>query len=127
MTLSIYKKKQIVKKWFTWYSIRQIAKELKISRKTVRKYLILEGLIIRDQYGYWWYRRNRTTQYYRFYGDYNSNYDSHINLGKGNLPLKKIISMIPHSSSITIETEKNSEDNLDDFKQDILYLRSLIK
>ena len=73
MTLSIYKKKQIVKKWFTWYSIRQIAKELKISRKTVRKYLILEGLIIRDQYGYWWYRRNRTTQYYRFYGDYNSN------------------------------------------------------
>ena len=58
-------------------------------------------------------------------GDFLGMYDGHRNLGKGSFELKKIISLIPSNSQISIETEKNFPDKLDDFVQDIKYVHSL--
>lgn len=51
--------------------------------------------------------------------------DTHTNLGKGELDLKKILSYLPENSSITLETKKPSKDDLNEFANEIVYLRSL--
>lgn len=59
-------------------------------------------------------------------GDISGERDQHKNFGKGNYPIKEILSMIPPESMITVETPKNSKDNLDDFASDIKYLRGYV-
>lgn len=49
--------------------------------------------------------------------------DAHMHLGKGTLPLKKILGFLPEKSRIVVETEKVSQDNLDDFKPDAHFLQ----
>ncbi len=56
-------------------------------------------------------------------GDYTGLYDSHKHFGIGNLPVKAILDILPLNCYITIETEKNSQDSLSDFVEDIEYLR----
>lgn len=60
-------------------------------------------------------------------GDYNSVYDSHYNFGKGNFPIKEIISRIPNGSMITNEAKRNFNDDLQDFAKDIKYLKEECK
>lgn len=55
-----------------------------------------------------------------------SEYDEHLNFGYGNVDLKKVLSLIPDNINITIETIKKSNCNLDGFKKDALYLKSLM-
>lgn len=52
-------------------------------------------------------------------------YDSHLHLGMGELDFKQIFDMIPDKSYITFETIKNSKENLDDFAEDMEWLKSL--
>ncbi len=54
----------------------------------------------------------------------NSPYDSHLHLGAGNLDFKQIFDMIPDRSYVTFETVKNSKKNLNDFIEDIEWLRN---
>lgn len=58
--------------------------------------------------------------------DLNSEYDSHSHLGKGQLDIKKIIQLLPKDAIITLETDKDSKENLDDFVYDVNYLKELI-
>ncbi len=47
--------------------------------------------------------------------DITSPFDSHLNLGKGELNLGRIKKMLPNNAIVTLETNKNSKYNLDDF------------
>jgi len=54
-------------------------------------------------------------------------FDEHLNIGKGNYPLKDILKTIGANKQITIETNKNSQTNLEDFKQDVKNLINITK
>ncbi len=57
--------------------------------------------------------------------DMTSPYDAHPHLGTGELDIARILSLIPSGSYVTYETDKCSQDDLDDFERDMLYLRGL--
>lgn len=52
--------------------------------------------------------------------------DSHLNFGKGNINFSYILNKIPQDAYITIETAKQSPDNLDDFISDAQFLKNII-
>ena len=58
-------------------------------------------------------------------GNFLDVYDKHYHFGKGTYDIKKILKYIPDNSSITIETYKDSTEDLEDFKKDIDYLKNL--
>lgn len=49
----------------------------------------------------------------------NNEIDSHMHIGDGNYDFKKIFDIIDTSKNIAVETNKNSNDSLDDFKGDV--------
>lgn len=55
--------------------------------------------------------------------DIASIYDSHLHLGKGQLNLNRIISMIKDNKNVTLETIKTSKENIDDFIDDVKRFR----
>ncbi len=60
-------------------------------------------------------------------GDMSNKKDQHLNLGKGNYDFKKIFRVLKlHNAWISIETEKNSLNNLDNFKMDAFFLQKSI-
>jgi len=58
--------------------------------------------------------------------DINAETDYHYNFGKGNLDTKKILELLPDNAVITVETDKASKDNLNDFREDIEYLNNIL-
>ncbi len=58
-------------------------------------------------------------------GNYQSVHDSHKHFGDGDYPVKEILQLLPDNSRITNEAVKNSQDNLDDFVEDINYLTNI--
>ena len=56
-------------------------------------------------------------------GDFYSKKDMHLNFGKGNFDLVKIISLIPPHAPVSVETNKKSELKLEDFREDVFYFR----
>ena len=56
--------------------------------------------------------------------DITSEFDSHPHLGTGQLDFDKIFTMIPDNAYITFETIKNSKENLNDFAEDMRWLKS---
>ena len=58
--------------------------------------------------------------------DMTSIYDSHPHLGTGQLDIKRVLKYIPDNKHITLETIKNSKDNIDDFINDIIYVKGLM-
>ena len=60
-------------------------------------------------------------------GDINSPTDMHLNLGMGNFELSTIISKIPLNACVSIETDKKSKSNLDDFEEDIAYFKKCVR
>jgi endonuclease IV len=58
-------------------------------------------------------------------GNYSSEYDSHFHYGKGNFPLGDILKLVPSGAKITNEAKHNSDSNLEDFGEDILYARRI--
>ncbi|MBC7949306.1 MAG: TIM barrel protein [Chitinophagaceae bacterium] len=58
-------------------------------------------------------------------GKLDSMYDRHDHFGKGDYNIPNIVKLLPHGSVITVETDKDSTENLDDFAEDISYLKSV--
>ncbi|MBD5607992.1 MAG: hypothetical protein HDQ93_03975, partial [Desulfovibrio sp.] len=57
-----------------------------------------------------------------------SPYDTHDHLGSGELDLGFVLSSIlPENALVSLETDKDSPDNLDDFRRDVLYFRDFEK
>lgn len=56
-------------------------------------------------------------------GDRSSKTDMHLNFGMGNFDLRRIIQRIPADAYVSIETDKSSETDLDDFENDINYFK----
>ena len=52
--------------------------------------------------------------------------DRHLHLGSGTYNLKQIFKIIGTDKTISIETAKDSKENLDDFKADVKFLRDNI-
>lgn len=59
-------------------------------------------------------------------GEIDAEYDSHVHLGAGELDFKRVFGMIFKGNCITIETEKSDGVKLDDFEQDISYIKNYI-
>jgi deoxyribonuclease IV len=66
--------------------------------------------------------RLQPVMYHLSDGDTNAEYDSHMNLGNGNIDIGTVLKQLPEDARITIETDKASQNNLDDFVKDIEYL-----
>ena len=58
-------------------------------------------------------------------GNFDGVHDEHKNLGCGTFPLKKLLDFLSKDSIISIETEKSSKENLEDFENDVIYLKNL--
>lgn len=54
-----------------------------------------------------------------------SEIDGHMHLGKGNYDFKKILDIIDTNKNIAVETNKISKINLDDFVEDVKWLKNL--
>lgn len=59
-------------------------------------------------------------------GDYESVYDRHDHIGKGNYDIKKIVALIPKWMKVTVETVKDFKDSLTDFEEDIKAIKGMI-
>jgi endonuclease IV len=58
-------------------------------------------------------------------GDYTGEYDSHLHYGKGTFPLKELLKMIPNKTKVTNEAKHDSDNDLNDFKEDFLYVKNI--
>lgn len=58
-------------------------------------------------------------------GYVSSEKDNHLNFGKGDFNLRDFISVIPRNRFVTIETPRNPLNKLDDFVEDVYFLRKL--
>jgi len=58
--------------------------------------------------------------------DTKSDMDAHLNYGTGNLDFHKIFRIISSNKFITIETNKKSKDNLDNFVSDVKFLKEYL-
>lgn len=52
-----------------------------------------------------------------------SKIDQHLHFGTGTLPLAEVVSMLPRDANVSIETKRDSADNLNDFAKDAECLR----
>ena len=59
-------------------------------------------------------------------GNASSKKDIHLNPGKGNMNLGGFLSVIPNGGLVTIETPRDELKGLEDFINDINYLRNLL-
>lgn len=58
--------------------------------------------------------------------DTKSDMDAHLNYGEGNLDFERLFKIISKNPKITIETNKKSKENLDDFVEDVRQLRKYV-
>lgn len=52
--------------------------------------------------------------------------DQHLHFGDGTLPIVEILSRLPMDASLSIETAKDSDSDLEDFRRDALRLKSYL-
>ena len=52
--------------------------------------------------------------------------DNHLNFGKGSLDFDRILALLKNIDNITIETNKKSKENLDDFIEDVKFLKNIL-
>lgn len=65
--------------------------------------------------------------YYHLSDGYiNSDVDMHLNINRGNYDFKKIFNIINCDKYITLETQKNSKENLHAFIQDVIKIRNYV-
>lgn len=58
-------------------------------------------------------------------GDNSSEIDIHLNLGKGSLDLAGFLSVVPEGALLTIETPRDPSNGLEDFVNDVCFLRNV--
>lgn len=54
-----------------------------------------------------------------------SELDKHLHLGQGNYDFKKIFDIMDSEKNVAIETNKDSKENLDDFIEDVKWIKTL--
>lgn len=59
--------------------------------------------------------------------DITSKYDQHLNYGQGNLDFNRILSIVPKDINITIETIKSSKEFLNDYENDVDFLKQILR
>ncbi len=59
-------------------------------------------------------------------GNYTGIYDEHLHLRRGSFPIDRILRLLPKDAIITLETDKDSKDNLDDFIQDVTEFKNIL-
>lgn len=59
--------------------------------------------------------------------DESTEFDEHLNLGKGVLDLKRFMSLLPDNYKASLETKKNFKSSLSDFYEDVVYFKSLFE
>ena len=59
-------------------------------------------------------------------GDARSEKDTHLNFGKGDLPVKEFVGVIPKNKRVTLEVPRSAGSGLADFKKDIRFLQRLL-
>lgn len=59
--------------------------------------------------------------------DFSTAIDKHLHFGEGNFDVNKILKFLPENAKITLETNKNSKENLNDFIQDVKFLTEILK
>ncbi len=59
-------------------------------------------------------------------GDNSSEIDIHLNLGKGSFDLADFLSVVPDGALMTIETPRNQSNGLEDFVNDVYFLRKVL-
>lgn len=69
------------------------------------------------------FMRLKPNMYHLSDGDWHGVMDCHWHLGSGTFPLQQIVWNIPCHTPITIETEKNSDEQLGDFISDVEYVK----
>ena len=52
-----------------------------------------------------------------------SDIDQHLHFGRGTLPIRGVLSQLPSTAEISIETARDSKNNLDDFERDVEWLK----
>lgn len=57
--------------------------------------------------------------------DVRSEFDTHLHLGQGQLDIQRVMTFIPDNAFVTFETNKSSKESLDDFVEDMSYLKGL--
>lgn len=60
-------------------------------------------------------------------GNINNEFDKHKHINNGDYDLKSILYQLPRNSKITVETDKDYDDSLIDFIEDVKNLKELIK
>jgi len=58
-------------------------------------------------------------------GDYKSEKDTHLHYGEGTFPLKELLVLVPGDAKVTNEARHKSNVNLNDFKEDFLYVQNI--
>lgn len=58
-------------------------------------------------------------------GEWSGAIDKHYNIGKGDYDFETLRALMPESPKISIETEKASQNDLEDFKEDVRKLRAI--
>ena len=58
-------------------------------------------------------------------GDTQSQKDTHLNFGKGNLNLKEFLASIPNGGLLTLETPRDPAKGLNDFVNDVIFLQKV--
>lgn len=53
----------------------------------------------------------------------NSDIDQHLHFGRGTLPVREVLSQLPPDAMISIETARDSKDDLNDFEKDVEWLK----
>ncbi len=57
--------------------------------------------------------------------DISTEMDFHLNFGNGTIDFGKVLGILPNNVPITIETPKKSKKNIDDFIEDVNYIRAI--
>lgn len=52
-----------------------------------------------------------------------SDIDQHLHFGRGALPIREVLTQLPPNAVISIETARDSKDNLADFEKDVEWVR----
>lgn len=58
-------------------------------------------------------------------GDFNSELDSHLHYGAGSFPLKDLLALVPNDGMVTNEAKRFNLANLNEFKEDSDFLKTL--
>jgi endonuclease IV len=68
------------------------------------------------------FRALNPAMYHLTDGNYTSEYDSHLHYGQGTFPIEELLQLVPDMVKLTNEAKHGSNESLDDFREDIIFI-----